>query len=301
MWAAGKSTLLTRAHIFSRLSPEQKLQVIQAFQKEGMNVAMVGDGLNDVLAMKVADVGIAMGKESEELARRTADLVIQGDDLRGILSAISAGRAFYDNLGKSLAFLITAHNTGLLSQLVVGADHPSTGPGVVQDILMNLNCFALATEPPHQDVPRSRPRSPKEKILGEAQIKKSMGNAALLTTMSFLPGIYGMIKYSGGGHARNLFVRSLSFNQLLHAVTYTQRQRGSRSRDPLNPLLVATLWAAAGAHLVLPVMPFFGSSVATSLSRLMDSIAIGACGMLSLRTLGVQKPLPTPANCEEAR
>ena len=114
----GLRSVVTRTHVFARLSPAQKQQVIQAYQNAGLSVVMVGDGFNDVLALKVADVGIAMGRRGAELARRTADLVLEDDNLDGLLRAVATGRAFYGNIRRSLAFVLAAAHMDLAAELV---------------------------------------------------------------------------------------------------------------------------------------------------------------------------------------
>ena len=152
--AAGLRSVVTRAHVFARLSPAQKLQVIQAYQSAGMSVMMVGDGFNDVLALKVSDVGVAMGREGADLARQSADLVLEDDDLSAVMAAIAQGRSFYRNLRGSVRYLLTASQTDLLLELSARTGFLNQGAGLGHAFWTNLVCLSLAHEPAPEDAGR---------------------------------------------------------------------------------------------------------------------------------------------------
>ncbi len=150
MSRAGLTGVATRVHVFARLSPTQKLQIIQAYQNAGLSVAMVGDGFNDVLALKVADVGMAMGREGADLARQSADLVLEDDDIRKVTAAIADGRSFYENLRKSIRFLVVNNRVDLASQLLSGSGLLEREAGAWQPLWTNLACLSLALDPPNR-------------------------------------------------------------------------------------------------------------------------------------------------------
>jgi len=119
------TALASRVHVFARVSPSHKLQIVQALQRSGKVVAMTGDGINDGPALKAADIGIAMGNTGTDVAREVADVVLEDDHLETMVIAISQGRTIYNNIRKSVHFLLATN----LSEIMVMFTALSTGLG----------------------------------------------------------------------------------------------------------------------------------------------------------------------------
>jgi Ca2+-transporting ATPase len=98
-----------RASVFARISPEQKLRLVQAFRAAGQVVAMTGDGVNDAPALKAAHIGVAMGMRGTDVARESASLVLLEDDFGSIVHAVRLGRRIYENIGSAMRYLLAAH------------------------------------------------------------------------------------------------------------------------------------------------------------------------------------------------
>lgn len=110
---------LSDARIFARIQPEQKLRLVQAFHTRGDIVAMTGDGTNDALALREADIGVAMGRHGTDVARGAADLVLLDDDFTTIVAAIAGGRRIFRNLRRAFRYLNAFHTPLILSAVAV--------------------------------------------------------------------------------------------------------------------------------------------------------------------------------------
>ncbi len=119
------AALAQRTHVFARVSPAHKLKIVEALQRAGKVVAMTGDGINDGPALKAADIGIAMGHTGTDVARTVADVVLEDDNLETLVVAVSQGRTIYNNIRKSVRFLLATN----LSEIAVMFGAIGLGPG----------------------------------------------------------------------------------------------------------------------------------------------------------------------------
>jgi Ca2+-transporting ATPase len=285
----GLRSVVTRTHIFARLSPTQKLQIIQAYQSAGLSVVMVGDGFNDVLALKVADVGIAMGREGAELARRTADLVLEDDNLENVLRAIDGGRAFYGNMRRSLLFLLSSAHMDVLSDLLARSGSGGLGPSPLQSIWSNLACLALAIEPSTRDGRDPVPVT--DALITPQDMQTAVADSLRVMAATGITAGYGLARYGIGPEAGRLFWRSASINQLLYA--FSCRDVNGASSRPSHALLRGVFWAVSGGHVLATML-------SGGLGRgLANALALGVSAWLS--RLLVQPQASAPALSKEPR
>lgn len=160
----------TRTEVFARASPEHKLSLVRALQASGEVVAMTGDGVNDAPALKCADVGVAMGRRGTEAAKEAAQIVLADDNFASIVAAVEEGRTVYDNLKKSIMFILPT-NGGEAAVIVVAILSGQTLPITPLQILwVNMVTavtlsLALGFEPAEDDVMRRPPRGAREALL----------------------------------------------------------------------------------------------------------------------------------------
>lgn len=149
--------------IFARISPQQKLKVVEILKKQNEIVAVTGDGVNDILALKRADIGISMGVRGSDVARDSSDMVLLDDNFASIILAIQQGRRVFDNLKKSIKFLLAA-NIGEVFIVVIGLlmgwpliflPLAILWMNLVTD---SLPALALAVEPVEKDIMKNRPK-----------------------------------------------------------------------------------------------------------------------------------------------
>lgn len=151
------SARLSGVSVLARVSPEDKVSIVKALRASGEIVAMAGDGINDAPALRIADVGIAVGARAADLARQVADVVMAGEDLRSIVSAVGEGRIVRDNLGRALRFLFATNLSELTLMLgasLVGARDPLTPMQLLWINLLTdtIPALALALEPGDPDI-----------------------------------------------------------------------------------------------------------------------------------------------------
>jgi magnesium-transporting ATPase (P-type) len=191
--ALGVDALRARAaavDVFARASPEHKLRLVQSLQAGGQVVAMTGDGVNDAPALKRADVGVAMGLKGTEAAKEAAQMVLADDNFATIAHAVEEGRTVYDNLRKSIAYILpTNGGEGLIivAAVLLGSTLPITP---VQILWINMVttvtlALALAFEPAESDVMRRAPRRPSEPMLSGFLVWRVAFVAAILLLGAF--------------------------------------------------------------------------------------------------------------------
>jgi Ca2+-transporting ATPase len=159
-----------RTPIFARVTPEQKLQLMQIYQEGGEIVAMTGDGINDAPALKKADIGVAMGRRGTDAAREAADMVLEDDALSSIVAAVEQGRVIFANIRKSIMFMLCTNVAEILAvaiAAVVGLPLPLKPLqilflNVVTDVFPALALGVGKGDPRVMDRP---PRHPKESLL----------------------------------------------------------------------------------------------------------------------------------------
>jgi magnesium-transporting ATPase (P-type) len=203
-----------RTEVFARASPEHKLRLVRALQANGEIVAMTGDGVNDAPALKQADVGVAMGRKGTEAAKQAGAMVLADDNFASIAHAVEEGRTVYDNLRKTVTFLLPINGGESLSLLVavlLGVALPILPAQILWVNMVSSIALAmvLAFEPREADVMRRLPRTPDEPLLSRFVIWR----IALVSTL-FLTGIFGMYEGSlAQGHsvetARTVAVNTL--------------------------------------------------------------------------------------------
>jgi P-type Ca2+ transporter type 2C len=177
--------------VYARVTAEHKLRIVRAWKSQGAVVAMTGDGVNDAPALKEASIGIAMGLTGTEVTKEAADVVITDDNFASIVAAVEEGRGIYDNIAKTLAYLLSG-NTGELIVMLVAALAGRPLPLLPTQLLWinlvtdGLPALALATDPIDPDVLSRPPRPPESQILDREMISLVVLTGCLTATVALV-------------------------------------------------------------------------------------------------------------------
>ena len=207
--------------VIARASPEHKMRLMAALRDRGNYVAMTGDGVNDAPALKAADIGVAMGQRGTDAARDAADLVLTDDNFATIARAVRQGRVVYDNIKKSLLFILPTNGgeAGLiLLALVLGLTMPIT---VGQILWVNMVtavtlALALAFEPAEPGVMQQAPRSPKEPLITKPLALRVAYVSALMTLITLTAFEWELSRGSSIEVARTTAVNTLVFGEIVY-------------------------------------------------------------------------------------
>jgi Ca2+-transporting ATPase len=258
-------------HVFSRVSPAHKLIIVQALQKSGQVVAMTGDGINDSPALKAANIGAAMGIAGTDIARSVSDIVLEDDNLHTLAVATRKGRTIYDNIRKTIHFMVATNLTEIklmLAGTALGIGQPLNSMqllwiNLVTDIFPGL---ALSQEPPDAGVMERPPRASSESVISNKDLGRMFFESSMITAGSMAAYLYGMKRYGVGPQASMMAFSSLTLAELAHSVSSRSKYRmllTDLQRPPnrhLDHALIGTLAAQGMATFFPPLRNLLGGA-----------------------------------------
>lgn len=250
--------LARTANVFARVSPEDKLRIVEALVQSGEVVAVTGDGINDAPALKRASIGVAMGERGTEAAKEAADVVLADDNFATILKAVEGGRTVYANIIK-FVHMMFSHN--LAEVLVIFVSIAVGWPLALlplQILWMNLvtdvfPALALAVEPAAPGVMLRPPRSPKSSLISRDLLVLIAWQAVLLAAITLSVYAWALDVYGEGAHARTVALMAIIGVQLGHVYNCRSRTRSAFEGLSRNPFI----WLATAVVIALQLIAIY--------------------------------------------
>lgn len=248
--------------VYARVAPEHKVRIVKAWQSHGEVVSMTGDGVNDAPALKQADIGTAMGIVGTEVAKDASDVILTDDNFATIVSAIEEGRRIYDNIIKSIQFLLSS-NVGEVLLIFIASIFNLGNPLLPIHILWinlvtdSLPALALSVDPAEKDIMTRKPRNPKEGFFTKGMTWRIAYQGATIGLISLVAYLLG---FRDGGQelGQTMAFAVLAFAQLFHVRNlHSIRKSSFRTNIFKNKALIGGILISAGMMLVILLFPPF--------------------------------------------
>ncbi len=253
-----------RTSVFARVSPEHKVRIVRAFRNNGNIVAMTGDGVNDAPALKLADIGVAMGITGTDVSKEAADVILADDNFATIVSSVSEGRRIYDNILKAIQFMLST-NLGEIMVLFVAAICNWAAPLLPIQILWinlvtdSLPALSLSFDPAEKDVMRRKPADPRKGILTGPFILRLLFQGTLIAALTLTAYKIGL--RTSLEAAETMTFATLAFSQM--SIIFSIRSKtqsavkGLFSNLYLAGAVVVVIILMLGVMLIPAVQPIF--------------------------------------------
>lgn len=237
---------ITKISVYARVSPENKIRIVDAWQRRGNIVSMTGDGVNDAPALKKADIGVAMGITGTEVSKDAASMILADDNFATIMRAVANGRNVYRNIKNAIQFLLSGNTAGILSVLYTSIMALPMPFAPVHLLFINLltdslPAIAIGMEPAEKDLLSRKPRNPKEGILTKEFMLKLFLQGGLIAVCTMTAFHLGL-NQGGAAVASTMAFCTLTLARLFHGFN-------CRSSHPIFRIGFSGNWYSLGAFL----------------------------------------------------
>ena len=263
--------------VYARVSPEHKVRIVKAWQKNGEIVAMTGDGVNDAPALKTADIGCSMGITGTDVAKEASDVILTDDNFATVVASVEEGRRIYDNILKAIAFLLSS-NIGEIVLLFVailispwlatkfGVPEADLEPLLAIHILWvnlvtdSLPALALAVDPALKDIMNRKPNKNTKGIFTKGMTYRIIYQGFMIGFLTLAAFIIGL---STGGDstykiqvAQTMAFTVLAFSELVHVFNIRDNKKSAFTNMFNNRTLLLAILASSALMLVVLFVPF---------------------------------------------
>ena len=210
---------IEKISVYARVSPENKIRIVEAWQRKGNIVSMTGDGVNDAPALKKADIGVAMGITGTEVSKDAASMILQDDNFATIIKAVANGRNVFRNIKNSILFLLSGNMAGIFAVLYTSLMSLPVPFQAVHLLFINLltdslPAIAIGMEKPEKDLLSQKPRDPKIGILTKDFSFLMLGQGALIAIVTLAAFYIGL--QVNAGTASTMAFATLTLARLFH-------------------------------------------------------------------------------------
>ena len=281
---------ITDISVYARVSPENKIRIVDAWQRRGSITAMTGDGVNDAPALKKADIGVAMGITGTEVSKDAAAMILTDDNFATIIKAVANGRNVYRNIKNAIKFLLSGNMAGILAVLYASLANLPVPFAPVHLLFINLltdslPAIAIGMEPAEKDLLSEAPRNPKTGILTKdfmTTILTQGGVIAVCTMIAFHTGL----RTGSAATASTMAFATLTLARLFHGFN-------CRSKHNIFKLGFSSNWYSLGAFAagvvllgIVMFVPFMQNLF--SVTPLTQSQLINVCLLAAVPTVLIQ-------------
>lgn len=272
------SKLALDTRVYARVTPAHKQRIIRTLQAHQQVVAMTGDGINDAPALKVADIGIAMGINGTEVTKDAADLILLDDQFTTIEKSVKFGRTIFSNILNFMRHELTTNVAEVLS-LLLGVFLVTSPIGEVSEVTPTLTAlmvlwvnmisdslpsFALGYDKPEADLMKQKPRNTRQSILANGMLTRVLLRGSVMGGLVFLAFIWAASQGYSVAQSQTIAFLTLVFGQLWH-VYDARSAKTLFDRNPFsNSRLTLAVGFAATSSILATLIPFFNNVMGTA-------------------------------------
>jgi P-type Ca2+ transporter type 2C len=307
--------IVERVVIYARVAPEHKVRIVKAWKQKDQIVAMTGDGVNDAPALKMSDIGVAMGISGTEVSKEAADMILADDNFASIVKAVREGREIFDNIKKYLTYLLQCNIMEILVMFfaVVSVPYiariitPGSDAGLISDaaialtavqiLWMNLvtdglPAIALGVDPGDPDLMDRKPRKPNESIFSK-DVKVYLTAIPIIMTVLLLIAFYSHVPWTSSFHlleARTQLLTAMIVIQLVIAISMRSLKYPVFKVGPFkNKYLWYAIASSFALQLVILYVPGLQSLFDVHMPELIDWAIAALFGAIVFATIEIGK------------
>ncbi len=288
---------ITEYSIFARVTPSDKMRIVKAFKKSGEIVAMTGDGVNDAPALKAADIGCSMGMKGTDVAKEASDLVLVDDNFATIVAAVYEGRGIFENIKKSIQFLLSS-NIGEVITIFVGMLFGWEPPLLAIQLLWvnlvtdSMPALALGIDPVSKEIMERKPRDPKKSLFADGLWASICIEGGMIGALALLAFSIGHNLFGGGMSAdvgRTMAFCVLSMSQLFHAFNMRSEDSVLNKSFFGNKALVCSLCAGILMQVLVVNVDFMAKIFKVTELGVAEWTVVGVLSVLPVVIVELQK------------